>query len=237
MSRFEKIVLNALRAPTYRLEVSKVDDVGSRYRSIRFSAPELLAAQETPPTFWLRLWIPVDGEEYQRAYTVTEVRRDEGTFACLFKLHDGDGVAVEWARAAEPGQALRATVYGPKRFAVPAPAPAGYLLVGDPCSLPAINDILRTLPDSVPAKVVLVEDHDGLSVAGGEVHWCATPAEVTAALGELGRLEGWHAWVATESGLTREVRGVVQEALGVRKQDITAQGYWTRGRAMGRARR
>jgi NADPH-dependent ferric siderophore reductase len=236
LSRFEKIVLNALRAPTYRLEVSKVADVGSRYRSVRFSAPELLAAQETSPAFWLRLWIPVDGEEYQRAYTVTDVRRDEGTFACLFKLHDGDGVAVEWARAAQPGETLRATVYGPKRFAVPSPAPDGYLLVGDPCSLPAINDVLRTLPDSVPAKVFLVEEHDGIAVEADDVHWCATPAEMTAAVRALDRLDGWHAWVATESGLTREVRGLLQD-LGVRKQDITAQGYWTKGRAMGHARR
>ncbi|GAA3849635.1 MULTISPECIES: siderophore-interacting protein [Amycolatopsis] len=237
MSRFEKIVLKTLRAPTYPLRVCAAEDVADHYRRIRFAGPELLAAEETPPAFWIRLWIPAGGEEYQRAYTVTDVRRDDGTFACEFALHEGEGVASEWARRAEPGQTLRATVYGSKRFAVPAPAPEGYLLVGDPCSLPAINDILRALPEPVPAKVFLLEDHDRLPVAGGDVRRCGSPEEVLAAVRELGPLPGWHAWVATESALTRQVRGLAQDALGVRRQDVTSQGYWTRGRAMGRARR
>ena len=93
------------------------------------------------------------------------------TFDIEFALHDG--VASHWARAAQPGDTIEATVLG-SRFAIPEPRPAGYVIVGDSASLPAINSLLNSIGDA-PARVFLEAGHDDdkdLPVArGADITW------------------------------------------------------------------
>lgn len=242
MSRFDRAVLTLLRAPTYSITVHEIDDLTAHCRRIHFTAPELLNAHEISPTFWLRLWIPVDGQEYQRAYTVTHPRREAGLFAADFVLHDTPGVATNWARTATPGSTLRATIYTGKLFSLPQPAPRGYLLLGDPASLPAINDILRALPTTVPAHVMLQRQHDDdadlpLSERDGEeVTWATSDSGLLDLVRDLDAdLTGWHAWAATEAGVTRRLRALLQTQHGLPRTAVTARGYWIAGKPMGRS--
>lgn len=246
-TRLDRAVLALLRAPTYLVTVQAVEDLTGHCRRIHFSAPEFLAAHDRiAPTFWLRLWIPRGGQEYQRGYTVTDVRRDAGLFAVDFVLHDTPGVATDWARGAAPGASLRATVYTGKLFSLPEPPPRGCLLLGDPASLPAINDILRALPGDVPARVILQRQHADderlpVHVRGGDLLSWAAPAPAGAGLVEAlagldgDDLTGWQAWVATESGVSRRLRSLLQQRLGLPRAAIKAQGYWIEGRSMGRS--
>lgn len=247
VSRAEQVVLRMLRARSYPLTVAAVEDVTEHYRRVHFTAPELLAAHETPPAFWLRLWIPDRGRQYQRAYTVTDVRRDQARFAVEFVLHQPDGVGSDWARAASPGATVRATVFGSKRFTVPKPRPAGYLLLGDPSSLAAINDVLRALPAELPARVLLHPQHpDDPSLPvrarpGDKVSWVAphlAGLDLAPAIRHLsGEVAGWAAWVATETTATKRLRSLLRQRYGLARAAVTAQANWIRGRSMGRPRR
>lgn len=241
MNRMERTVLALLRAPTYALTVQAVEDLTAHCRRIHFHSPELLADHQIAPTFWLRLWIPVGGEEYQRAYTVTQVRRDEGLFASDFVRHDPPGPASQWAYDALPGQTLQATVYTGKLFTLPEPRPNGYLLIGDPASLPAISDILRGLPDGVPAHVLLDGQHDDddqLPVPAREhdrLQWTTAGKTLEDLVDSLDEdLTSWQAWIATETSTTRQLRTTLQHR-GLAKTSLKARGYWIAGKPMGRA--
>lgn len=242
MTRVDRTVLALLRAPSYTITVHAVEDLTEHCRRVHFHAPDLLAEQEITPTFWLRLWIPADGEQYQRAYTVTQVRRAEGLFASDFVWHEPAGLATRWAYAAAPEQDLRATVHTGKLFTPPEPPPTGYLLLGDPASLPAISDILRALPESVPAHIVLGRQHDDddrLTVPTREhdrLQWTKQGQTLLHAVDDLAAdLTGWQAWVATEAGTTRQLRNHLHKQHGMPKASIKARGYWAYGKPMGRS--
>lgn len=240
MSVVDKAVLKAFGAKTYPLTVHEVEKVNAHCLRVHIKAPELIAAEDVErPSFWLRLWIPHKSQEIQRAYTVTRLRRAESLFALDFVLHDAPGVASQWARTTAPGETLRTTVYTGKLFEIPTAAP-GLLLIGDPASLPAINEILRALGDDVPARVLLQQQHDDdtdLEVHSDDVTWLPPNATShTEAVRALDAdLTGWHAWVATESSVTRQVKNILQKERGLDRKAIKAQGYWIEGKPMGRA--
>ena len=84
-----------------------------------------------------------------------------------------DGLATRWAQDAAAGDVLEVTVLG-SNFALPTPDPAGYVIVGDTASLPAINSLLGAIGDT-PAQVFLEAGHDDdreLPITGGHaVTW------------------------------------------------------------------
>ena len=93
-----------------------------------------------------------DGDRsHQLGYTLVNPDPAAGTVDIDFALHDG--LATRWAIGARPGDTLEVTVLG-SNFALPTPDPAGYLIVGDTASLPAINSLLDAIGDT-PARVFL----------------------------------------------------------------------------------
>jgi NADPH-dependent ferric siderophore reductase len=155
------------------------------------------------------------------------------TFDLEFALHDG--CASDWARAAQPGDTVEATVLGSK-FAIPDPAPNGYVIVGDTASLPAINSLLEAIGDA-PARVFVeacCDDDKCLPVARPdpkiEVTWvdqqdgCDSLLEaVRSAAFDAGNHFGW---VACNTRTTRSVAKVLREDFGIPKKSIKAQAYW-----------
>jgi NADPH-dependent ferric siderophore reductase len=114
----------------------------------------------------------------------------------------------------------------------------GYLLIGDETALPAIGRRLEGLAAGRRA-VVLVEieneaERQALSSAADvEVHWLRrgeralvdAVRELRLPAGEL------YAWVACESGLSRQVRAVLLNEHGVGEDCMKAVGYWRQGAA------
>lgn len=123
----------------------------------------------------------------------------------------------------------------PGRLEVP-PArlrpPAGYLIVGDTASLPAINSLLEAIGDT-PAKVYLESSHDDdreLAVLTGDVTWVDRKNEGEA-LVEAVRSSAFGAgdhfgWVACDNRTTRAVAKVFREEYGIARRAMKAQAYW-----------
>ena len=105
---------------------------------------------------WIRGWFPDGDRSHQRGYTLVNPDPEAGTVDIDFAMHDG--LATRWAQGAERGDKLEVTVLG-SNFDLPKPDPAGYLIVGDTASLPAINSLLAAIGD-IPAQVFLEAGHD-----------------------------------------------------------------------------
>ncbi|MTD12653.1 siderophore-interacting protein [Nakamurella sp. YIM 132087] len=240
-TRFEKVVLKALRAPDFTLTAVGVTEVTPRLRRVVFSGEKALLPRISAPTSWLRLWIPSGGAVYQRAYTAIDVDPDAGTFACEFVLHEPEGPASRWARTVAPGDTVEATLFGSDAYVDDPVTPA--LLCGDPASLPAINSILSAAPADRRLTVLLEESHDGdrdmpvRDHPGATVTWVKADDNGQAlarAVAGVPDLAAHRCWVAAETGVIKRLR-VDLKAAGIGKQSLTVRGYWIKGKAMGTA--
>src|SRR5699024_10154835 len=181
--------------------------------------------------------------EHQRGYTLSSADPATGTFTVDFVLHEPAGPASTWAVRAEPGQQVPAMTMGSTPFEVPAELPAGYLLVGDSASTPALNAIVATVPDEVPIELYLEqhEEADRLIPLTGHprlrVHRVPrTGPEALAAAIERRDWSNWYAWVAPESASLKQLRTLLRDEFGFPKSEIHQQAYWVEGRAMGKRR-
>jgi NADPH-dependent ferric siderophore reductase len=216
-----------MRASDVVLTVTGRTDVGPHYLRLSFDAGGLFEHHDPHPTMWLRLWFPAD-KPHQRAYTVVNPNVDAGTLDLEFALHDG--LAADWARSAQVGETISATLLGSK-YDLPPTRPAGYVVVGDVASLPAINSLLGSIGDA-PARVFLEWTHEtdrDLPVAA-PVTWVERRGEgagiveaVTAAAFDA---PGHHAWVACDTKTTRAIAAVLKSNYKIPKKSIKAQGYW-----------
>lgn len=229
-------VLKALRAPEYRLRVTASAE-RAPYTDLTVSCPELLGpgGPDLPPTAWVRLWIPDGDRERQRAYTLVEIDRSEGTAHILVLHHEPSGPASQWALTAAPGAELSLQIMGGTSYQPPKPGQR-LLLLADPASAPAMADAVDAAPDSCPATVILMQDaevplpaREHLLLRRSDDEAETLHHAVCEAL-ESGNPD-W-VWVALESGRTRLAVKQLREA-GVERRAIQSQAYWIRGRAMG----
>lgn len=223
-------VMKLMGAGDYRLTVTRRQEISPRYLRLSFDAGGMLKCHCIHPTMWIRLWF---ANGHQRGYTLVDPDPAADTFDIEFALHDGR--ASDWARTAQPGDTIEATVLGSK-FAIPEPTPSGYVIVGDTASLPAINSLLDAIGD-VPAQVFLeacCEDDKCLPLARGTNVANVTWVDRINGGGEL--LEtvrsaafdaGDHfGWVACDTRTTRAVVKVFREYFGIPRKSIKAQAYW-----------
>src|SRR5699024_2507481 len=181
--------------------------------------------------------------EHQRGYTLSSAAPAPGTFTVDFVLHEPAGPASTWAVQAEPGQQVPAMTMGSTPFEVPTELPAGYLLIGDSASTPALNAIVATVPDEVPIELYLEqhEEADRLIPLTGHprlvVHRVPrTGPEALAAAIERRDWSNWYAWIAPESASLKQLRTLLRDEFGFPKTEIHQQAYWVEGRAMGKRR-
>lgn len=150
----------------YELTVTGRTELTRHYLRLHFSAPALLAERRLQPTMCVRGWFPDGQQLHQRGYALLNADVAAGTVDIDFAMHEGP--ASRWAAAAKAGDVLQVTVPGGD-FQLPQPRPAGYVIVGDTASLPAINTLLEAIDDDIPARVFLEARHDDdrdLPVAG-----------------------------------------------------------------------
>ncbi len=247
MSRgFSGAMMKAFGAGEWVFTVTGVEDVTPHYRRITFHAPGFFDETGFGAASYVRFWMPDESDpdrQHQRAYTVVAAEETSETIVVEVVLHEPSGPAGAWAARAQVGDEVATTKWGSPRFLPPQPAPAGYLLVGDPAGIPAINAILAEIPDDVPATVLLEHTHDDDRDIPLTVHpraavtWVRrTGADTLLAESiPVADYSDWYVWVTAEAGATKEVRARLKE-WGFPKSHIHAQGYWKQGRAMGTTR-
>ncbi|MGH3431762.1 MAG: siderophore-interacting protein [Thermocrispum sp.] len=228
------VILKAWRGRDYPMTVTGSRRITDHFLRLSFSTGGLLADLPVHPTMWVRLWIPSGNRKVQqRGFTLVDPDPGTDTSDIEFALHDGCA-ATAWARGAQPGDTIEATVLGTK-FSWPEPAPEGYLIVGDTASLPAINTLLAGL-NGTPARIWLEWQHSEdrqLPVAATEQTELTWVRRRDDGAGLLEAVEkeafdagGRHAWVACDTKTTRRMVGLLRGGYGLDRKSITSMGYW-----------
>ena len=243
---FQGAVLRGFGARDHDATVVEKVPLAPNFVRVRLHSATLFTEVVAEPTAWLRFWFPDPGgadTEYQRAYTITESDEDTGHFAVDFVLHEPAGPASEWAVAAQPGDMVGVMSLGSDRFALPDELPAGYLLVGDSASMPAINGILGVVPGDVPVELYLeLHDETDREIPLAEhprlrTHWVPRgDATALAAAIETRDWSDWHAWAAAESTSLKHVKARLRDEFGFPKSEVHTRAYWILGRSMGKLR-
>ena len=224
-------MLKLLGAGDYTLTVTERQDVSPHYVRLSFDAGGLLSDRELHPTMWIRMWFADGDKLHQRGYTLVNPDPGAGTVDIEFALHDG--VAANWAKNAKRGDTVEATVLG-SNFGLPEPQPAGYIIVGDTASLPAINSLLDAIGDT-PAWVFLEAGHEDdkeLPVGGraADVEWVDRKnkgeALIQAISSSVFDASDHFGWVACDNRTTRAVAKVLREDYSIPRKSIKAQAYW-----------
>jgi NADPH-dependent ferric siderophore reductase len=226
-------VLKAMRAPDYTLTVTAKTEITPHFLRVSFTAGGLLADHQLHPTQWIRMWFPNgNGALQQRGYTLANPDGANDSVDIDFALHDGP--AANWAVAAKPGDTITATVLGSK-FALPTPAPAGYVIVGDTASLPAIRTLLAAIGHT-PAKVWLEWQHaddQTIPIPHGEnvkLTWVqrsdSGDALVVAVRDAAVESADHFGWVACDMKTTRAVVAILRNEFKIDKKSIKSQAYW-----------
>lgn len=239
-------LLRSFGGRDHRATVTDVVRVAPHFVRITMSSPTIFQDVVVEPTAFLRFWFPdPDGgdSEFQRIYTLVWTEPESGKFAVDMVLHEPSGPASHWAARAEPGMTLPVVALGSKGFAVPEELPAGYLLIGDSASIPAINSILAALPDDVDVEVYLERhSHDDELIPINDhprraLHWVDRTDELALAAAIEDRdWSNWSAWAGPEAGSLKHLRKRMRDVFGFPKSDLQAQAYWTQGREMGSRR-
>jgi NADPH-dependent ferric siderophore reductase len=176
------------------------------------------------------MWFSDGDKVHQRGYTLVDPDPANDTVDVEFALHDG--VASRWAQQAQPGDTIEVTVLG-SNFSLPEPRPAGYVIVGDTASLPAINSLLDAIGEA-PARVFLEAAHDDdkqLPVRRrAHVTWVDRKnagESLVQAVGEAAFDASDHfGWVACDNRTTRAVARLLREDFNIPRKSIKAQAYW-----------
>ena len=218
------------RGGDYQMTVTGRTEITPNYLRLQFTAKDLLTERALHPTMWVRGWFPDGAKAHQRGYTLVDPDPAAGTVAIDFAMHDG--LATRWAQGAQPGDVLEVTVLG-SNFSLPEPAPAGYVIVGDAASLPAINSLLDAIGDA-PARVFLESVHDDdkdlpVALEAGVV-WVdrknAGEALVQTVSASAFDASDHFGWVACDNRTTRAVAKVFREEYNIPRKSIKAQAYW-----------
>ncbi|GAA1475337.1 ATP-binding cassette domain-containing protein [Corynebacterium felinum] len=242
---FQGAVLRALGAKEHRATVTGTSWIAPHVKRVDFHSPDLLDPQGESPSAWVRGWFPDPfGKStlHQRGYTFLESNSDTGEFSIAFLIHDPAGPASQWAITAQVGEEIVFQRYGSQGFIPSDPPPAGYLLVGDAASWPAISSIIASLPSGTPIKVLMELFHEQdrnlpfPTHPDVEIAWIPTREDSRALLNALsaGDYHGWRTWVAAETTATRLVRQALQIDHGQNKGTMYTQAYWVHGKAMGK---
>ncbi|MDF3320158.1 ATP-binding cassette domain-containing protein [Rhodococcus sp. C3V] len=225
--------------------MTEVQPVGSSVIRVDFVSETLLYPDGEKPTAWVRAWLPDPrggSKLHQRAYTLMDPDPTAGRFSMCFLTHEPAGPASYWAKHAEKGDRIIVQRLGGDGWDIDDPQPAGYLLLGDAASWPAMTTIIAEADESVPVRVFFEYTHDGDKDLPFPEHpllkvtWVRGSDNGRALVDALGNesFQGWKSFVAAETTATRLVRSRLTLEDDHNKGTMHAQAYWIRGRAMGK---
>ncbi|WP_397428699.1 siderophore-interacting protein [Pseudofrankia sp. BMG5.37] len=229
---FNGLVLKAFGGSDYRLTVTSSRQITDSYLRLGFTGGGLLADHPIHPTQWIRLWFADDtGALQQRGYTLVDPDADNDTFDIEFAIHEGP--AARWARQAQPGTEIEATVMGSK-FRLPDPLPSEFIIFGDTASLPAINSLLDAIGDT-PARVWLEWQHESdkdIPVHASDmatVTWLERINDgqlLREAAEQITCPPDAFAWIGCDGLTTRSITQTIRGQRALPKHSIKAQAYW-----------
>lgn len=244
-----------------RVRVRRTESVTPRLVRVTLGGEELTGLTIDEPAASVRLLLPAPGSDALelptwrgnefllpdgrrptiRTFTPRRVDPDALELDVDAVLH-GAGAASQWASSV--GTGAPAAVSGPGRgYAVDPGAPA-YFLAGDETAIPAIGQLLETIPAMIPIEVhveVSVSDaraalpaHPRATVVWHDLPDGAAPGDaLVAAVTAADIAEGARIWVAGEAAAVQRIRRHLFDERSVPRARTTIRGYWKHGRAGG----
>jgi NADPH-dependent ferric siderophore reductase len=239
-----------------RVTVAGSRPVGPRLVRVTLTGPELSGFAVDEPAASVRLLLPDDGQLVLPTWngnefllpdgsrpvirTLTPRRADPATpeLDVEIVLHDA-GAASDWARTATEGDA--AAVSGPGRgYRVDPDAPA-FLVGGDETAIPAIGQLLESLPTNTPAAVhievaepdgrIELPTHPSATVTWHDLAAGAPPGDaLVAAIEQAAPPSGTRVWVAGEAAAMQRIRRHLIGERQLPRPQTTIRGYWKHGR-------
>ncbi len=242
--------------PPFRLiAVRRVEMLTPRMNRVTFGGEQLRGFEVGDPAASVRLLLPAPGKELVapewngnefllsdgsrpliRTFTPRPV---DGPGLALDIVVHGDGAASEWVAAASHGDP--AGISGPGRGYVVDPEAPGYLLAGDETALPAVAQLLESIPGETPVAVYLEVAHPDAEQElpehpSAEVTWQVLgegvpPGEAMVAAVAAAAIEpGTRVWVAGEAAAVQRIRRHLREERSHPRELATVRGYWKHGR-------
>jgi NADPH-dependent ferric siderophore reductase len=245
----------------WRVPVRRVERVTPRMARVTVAAPELADFPAAGTDQNVMLYFYPDGvalpepltlesaravwsqlRPMTRTYTIRRHDPDAGEIDFDFVLHGAHGLASAWAQRVQPGDQV--IFVGPSPAYQPSPDVDTYLLAGDETALPAIAAILRVLPATSRA-VVLVEVADAAeeqplpTAADAEITWlhrdgrpAAENVLLECAVRDASLPAGTtEAWVAGERTAVLAVRHHLLDVRGLARHRVRPTTYWRHGRS------
>jgi NADPH-dependent ferric siderophore reductase len=174
-----------------------------------------------------------------RTFTPRRVDSERGELELEIVLHDG-GAASDWVRGAAVGDP--AAISGPGRGYGIDHAAAAFLVAGDESAIPAISQLLESLPGQTPVNVFIEVAHPDARLTLphhplAAVEWCdltpgAPPGEALVdAVHGVDLVEGVRVWAAGEAAAMHSIRRYLFEDRSVPRAQATVRGYWKRERS------
>jgi len=221
---------------------------------VTFTGPELEGLVVTEPAASVRLLLPTPGttELVMPAWNGNEFLLDDGSRPIVrtftprrvdpgmseldldMVVHTG-GVASSWAVAAVPGAA--AAVSGPGRGYTIDRDTDEYFLAGDETAIPAIGQLLDSLPNDVSVQVhieivdesgmVPIPDHPGAGVAWHRLGGGRSPGDALVTAVRAAQFgAGARVWSAGEAASMHRIRNHLFKERGLPRSQATVRGYW-----------
>lgn len=241
-----------------RVRVTATEALSPRLRRIVLGGSELDGFAIPSPASSVRLLLPPTGEESIvmpewsgnqfelpngdrapiRTFTPRYFDGDRLELTIDVVLHD-QGAASGWAREAAIGAEV--AISGPGRSEHLDPDARSHLLAGDETALPAIGQLLESIPGdrSIDVHVELVDPsgriplppHPGATSTWHDATAGAAPGdalvEAVVAIDDLPDA----VWVAGEAAAVQRLRTHLFEERGRSRSTVTARGYWKQGRS------
>jgi NADPH-dependent ferric siderophore reductase len=149
-------------------------------------------------------------------------------------IHDG-GATSSWALAASPGDPV--AISGPGRGYSFDPEATRFVLAGDETAIPAIAQLLETLPAEKAVRVLIeigsiearleLPPHPKVDTTWLDLAEHAPPGTaLVPAIQEVELDPGVHLWVGGEAAAMHQIRQYLFKKRGLPRSQATVRGYW-----------
>lgn len=228
-------------ARLWHLEVVETGDLAPGLLRVILAAPDLGDLRYTAgQDLMFRVPRP-DGIVTNRRYTIRRFDSTRAQVTIDVSLH-GAGPGTDWMRRARVGEQIDAI--GPRGKITPRHEADWHLFIADETGMPGALAMIDSLPASSTVHAVFEVDapeSEQVSDAPGNpqlaVRWLhrlgrSEPGNTAILHGAIAELRlpagAGHAYIAAESGVVRDLRGLLIDR-GLMTEQVSAKAYWRRG--------